>query len=471
MRNKQSFSLVLGPLLLLLAAVLIPNSVMDFKARISIGTVLWMGCWWIILPVSAAVTGMIPVVVNALFSVIPMSSIISCYASEIVILLFGADLVTACWEQTGLDKRLALKTLCIIGPSLTQQIIVWFLLSAVMSMFLPNAVVCAVLCPIAFSMLKSVLKDDADSEKISAVILAAIAWAAGIGGLGTPLGGAMNLVAVEYLEDLLDGEFMYTDWALRLLPILAVLVLIDIFYLVLIKPKGVSLPGSKSYFSEQYQEMPKMSRDETISMLMFLMATLLAFCRELFADLLPGLKPAYIFAIFGFAFFFINKQDGEPFLTWKTAEKSVGWSLLLLFAGGLAAGKLVSDSGAAEALAKGLITLNLDGGFMTILIFTVFTVIVAEISSNTAAASICTPIILNTVQSMGLDPVPYVLLTAAAFNVAYMLPTSIRAIPVSYGLKPSYMFKNGMALTFSSILIISIIGALFVKYWAFFFAL
>ena len=45
---------------------------------------------------------------------------------------------------------------------------------------------------------------------------------------------------------------------------------------------------------------------------------------------------------------------------------------------------------------------------------------------------------------MGLDPLPYVYLTSVACNCAYALPTSIRAIPVGYGLDIKYMLKKGM---------------------------
>lgn len=458
-KSKKRFFLFLGPCLFFLV-VLLPLNGFELSAKVAMGCVFWMGCWWITLPVSAAVTAFIPICVNALFQVLPMSNVISCYFSEIVVLLLGADLISASWEETGLDKRLSMKALCLIGPSATQQILIWFLLSIILSMFLPNAVVCAILVPVATSMLKFVLEGDIMSHKISCIILAAIAWGAGIGGLGTPLGGAMNLISVGYLEDLLGHEFMYTDWIVRLLPILAMLTVVDILYFMIIKPKGVALSGTKEYFRQLYQQLPKMSRDEAWSLGLFLAATLLSFARELFADYLPALKPAYIFLICGMLTFFIPKKDGQPLLVWKVAEKKIGWSLLFLFAGGLAVGKMISDSGAANEIAGVLTGFNLDGGFVTMLVLVAFTVLLAEIASNTAAAAISLPIVISVIQGLGQNPIPYVFVISAAFNVAYMLPTSIRAIPVGHGLAPSYMFKNGAVMTISNILLISAAGYL-----------
>ena len=55
-----------------------------------------------------------------------------------------------------------------------------------------------------------------------------------------------------------------------------------------------------------------------------------------------------------------------------------------------------------------------------------------------------------------------------AFNSAYVLPVSIRAIPVSYGLDPAELFKNGLLLSLCSVLLITVVGYLFIRYWPLF---
>ena len=458
--KSQVAAIIFGPLLFALAVLLLPESLFAFSARVAIGTVIWMGFWWITVPVSAAVTAFIPILVNALFGILPMSGIISDYFSEIVVLLLGADLLAIAWQVTGFDRRLSLKALCIIGPSATQQIIIWFVLPALLSTVLPNAVVCMVLTPIAFAMLQYVSHE---GSPIRSIILLAIAWGAGVGGVGTPLGGAMNLIAVGSFEEITGREFAYLDWIVRLLPFMLLLILVGVLYLLLIKPKNVSLDGSKEYFRSLYQELPPMNRDELLSVVLFALAMLLAFIRPLFEQWLPGLKPAYIFLLFGMLTFVLPKQNGAPLLTWEKAEKSIGWNLLFLIAGGLAVGGMISDSGAAQVVAAQLAASNLTGGLGTILLFVAFTIMLAEIASNTAAAAIALPVVISVTQELGLNPIPYIFITTAAFNCAYILPTSIRAIPVAYGLKPSFMGKNGVALTALSILAISLFGWLLMR--------
>ncbi|MDU1326220.1 MAG: SLC13 family permease [Clostridiales bacterium] len=458
-KNPRLYRLLIGPGLFLLSTVF-PIDTIALAARASIGCVLWMGYWWVSLPVNAAVTALIPVCVNALFHVIPMDSVISCYFSEIVVLLLGANLISLSWEETGLDKRLAMKVLCVIGPRIEQQVITWFLLSVVLSMFLPNAVVCAILISIAVSMLKFSLGGDIAGNRISMLILAVIAWGAGVGGMGTPLGGAMNLIAVGYLEELLGQEFLYVDWVVRLCPIMAALVIVNIAYFLAIRPRNVTLGKTKEYFARQYHTLGLINRSETCSLVLFLIAGGLSFTRTLFATQLPALKPAYIFLICGMLTFFIRKQDGTPMLTWGIVEKRIEWNLLFLFAGGLAVGRMISDSGAADEIADALASAHLTGGFWTALIMVIFTVAMAEIASNTAAAAISLPVVISIISSLNMDPVPYIFLVSAAFNVANMLPTSVRAIPVGYGLSTSYLFKNGLVLTILDITVITVLGFL-----------
>ncbi len=124
--RAQRLYIALGPLLFALVMALLPASLFELGARVAVGAVVWMGFWWITVPVSPAVTAFVPIVVNALFGVLPMGGVISNYFSEIVVLLLGAELLAIAWQATGFDRRLSLKVLCVIGPSATQQIVIWF---------------------------------------------------------------------------------------------------------------------------------------------------------------------------------------------------------------------------------------------------------------------------------------------------------------------------------------------------------
>ena len=200
---------IMGPVLFGLCIWLLPQSVFDtFQSRAAIGTVLWMAYWWISEALDYAVTAFLPIVVNALFNLVDMKDVIANYASETILLLLGASILTVSWEIVGLDKRVACAFLSIVGTSLTTQILFWFLLSTALSAILPNAVVTATITPIAVSMLRYRGINKVSESEPASIILMSIAWGAGIGGLASPLGGAMNLVVVNYIQEL-TGIYVY----------------------------------------------------------------------------------------------------------------------------------------------------------------------------------------------------------------------------------------------------------------------
>lgn len=198
---------------------------------------------------------------------------------------------------------------------------------------------------------------------------------------------------------------------------------------------------------------------------MFVVVILLCFTRDLYSAYLPGLKPAYAFLICGILTFVISKKEGGPLNTWDHASREVGWGLIYMCGGGMAIGFMLSDTGAIEGFSEIISTFPLSGGFGTFLVFSAFTVLLSEISNNTSAAAISIPIVISICSGLGLNPLPYLYTVIAAFNCAYMLPTTIRAIPVGMGLAPKYLLKKGSLLTVCSILITALTGYLLTCLW------
>ena len=466
MNKKKNIYLIIGPVLFLLCAFCLPENIFDtFASRAAIGTVAWMAFWWITGPVDYAVTGFLPIIVNAFFQLTDMSAVISNYASETILLLLGASIITVSWEETGLDKRIAARFLGFIGESLRNQIVFWFILAAALSSVLPNAVVCATLAPIAVAMLRYVGEGDIEHSRVGKKLLLTIAYAAGLGGIASPLGGAMNLVTVDYIQQLTGEEYIYMHWVIRFLPIVIVLVAVNIIFMLRDVKKDETLGGSKEYFQRAYRELAPMSFEEKSSLALFAIATVLAFTRQFYQDLLPGLKPAYAFMTCAVIAFLIVNKKGERVMTWKSAQTKIIWDLLFIFAGGLAVGTLISSTGAAQNIGDAVAAMGLTGGLMTVFVIITVTLLMSDVTSNTATAAVAIPIVISIIQGIGLNPIPWIYIASIGVNLSYMLPTSIRAIPVGYGLPPKYMLKEGWKMTILVIVSMTAIAYVLLKFW------
>lgn len=126
---------------------------------------------------SYPVSGSGPIALTQLFPMIPMADIISQYASDSIILVLSGMIITASWECTGLNKRIATAFLNLVGTSVRAQVMFWFLLSTALSTILPNLVVAATISPIAMSMLKYVGEGDIANSKAGSMVVMSVAWA------------------------------------------------------------------------------------------------------------------------------------------------------------------------------------------------------------------------------------------------------------------------------------------------------
>lgn len=466
MDRKRIINLLMGPALFLICGFFLPETLFaDFAARAAVGTIAWMAFWWITAPIDYAVTAFLPIAINALIEMTDMSVIISNYASETILLLLGASIITVSWEETGLDKRIAARFLGLIGDNLRYQIVFWFILSAMLSSILPNAVVCATMTPIAVAMLTYIGEGNIAESRIGSKLLLTIAYAAGLGGIATPLGGAMNLVTVDYIQQITGEEYIYMHWVIRFLPIFIVLMILNILFMLRDVKKDESLGGSREFFINEYKRMPPMKLEEKWSLALFVIATVLAFTRQLYQDILPGLKPAYAFIICGIITFLIVDKDGKRVMVWKSAQKKIIWELIYIFAGGLAAGTLISDTGAAQSIGDAVTKLGLTGGLLTVFVIITVTLLMSDITSNTATAAVAIPIVISIVQGIGLNPIPYIYIASIGVNLSYMLPTSIRAVPVGYGLSPKYMLKEGWKISVLVIISMTALSYVLLEYW------
>lgn len=468
--GKRITYLVIGPAIFVAIWLLTSRfGGIDETAAKGIGTAVWMIFWWVTRPVDITVTALLPVAINALISIVPMEDVISQYSSSSIILIFGSCLLTAPWAAIGLDKRISLKALSLIGPSMKSQIIVWLLAAVVLSNMMPNVVVVAIFTPIAVAMLKAAGYEDIKKCEPAVPILCAIAWGSQLGGSGTPLGGAMNITAITFIEEFTGKEFMYIDWLTRMLPYTIIVTVICLLVMLFRPSKVKKLEGTKDYFKTCYKALGPMKNVEKISLVLFIIAMVGSFLRPLYADILPGLVPAYLFLITGFLNFVIvatNKKGvKEPLLSWDVAQKEVMWGMLLLFAGGLALGEILTGSGANDVIATLISNLNLTGGIGTIVIFAVFAALISEMTNSTVSAAITIPIVIAVTQKVGLNPIPYIFTTAMAFNYESLLPVSVRAISVSHGLDPSKLLKSGFLITLIRLVIAIAVGYITMLIW------
>ena len=118
------------------------------------------------------------------------------------------------------------------------------------------------------------------------------------------------------------------------------------------------------------------------------------------------------------------------------------WGMLFLFAGGLALGSLVTETGAALKMAEAITLLPLTGGLETVFAFTLFSTVLTEIPAIRRRRHCCA-CSAEYCAGAGLNPIPYLFVAIVAFNSAYVLPVSIRLSRSAMGWTRPSCLKTG----------------------------
>ena len=175
---------------------------------------------------------------------------------------------------------------------------VWFAIATVLSAFLPNTVVAAAMIPIVLAMLRFIGIEDIGRSTFGSALLIAIAWGTSVGGFWTPLVGAPNLLTIKLLQQtVISHEFLFMTWVTRLLPLAAAVAAVSFAFMwFAFKPEIDRVEGSREYSAQELRSLGRMTAPETWGLAFFLAATMLAFTRQFYASLLPGLIPRSSFS-------------------------------------------------------------------------------------------------------------------------------------------------------------------------------
>ena len=146
--------------------------------------------WWVFEPVPIPVTSLIPLAVFPLVGVLDADEIGESYGSPLVLLMMGGFMLSVAMERSNTHRRLALSMVHLFGGGGGRTLVFGFMAaSALLSMWISNAATTLMLLPIVLAIV-----DKTKDSALQVGLLLGVAYAASIGGIGTPIGTPPNLI-------------------------------------------------------------------------------------------------------------------------------------------------------------------------------------------------------------------------------------------------------------------------------------
>ncbi len=477
--NTFSPGLIAGPVVALL--VLIFGNLYPGKPEVTytLAVALLMAIWWITEAVPLAVTSLLPVALFPLLGIMEGKAVAATYFNHVIFLFLGGFILALAMQKWNLHRRIALKILMLTGTSPARILLGFMFATAFLSMWISNTATAMLMIPIVMSIIQELSKSNTEKTigRFSIGLLLGIAYSASIGGIATLVGTPPNLSFARifhiYFQD--APEISFARWFIFALPISIAFFTIAYFYLYLsFRPKKKDWQSSSSQmFRKQYSKLGRMSYEELVVFIAFIMIALLWLLR---ADIDLGFiritgwsnifnTPDYIddgtIAIFIAVVLFAipsGKRNQGRIMDWKTAV-NLPWAIVLLFGGGFALASGFKESGLSSWFGEQLSFVDQASPIVIIFTIAILMTFLTELTSNTATTEMILPILAGLSVSIEINPLYLMLPATLSASMAFMLPVATPPNAIIFGtnrLRVIDMAKTGLILNILGTIIVTL---------------
>jgi di/tricarboxylate transporter len=119
--------------------------------------------------------------------------------------------------------------------------------------------------------------------------------------------------------------------------------------------------------------------------------------------------------------------------TMEEARRSVDWSVLIVIGAAIGIGSALHKSGAADAIAGGLLGLAGSDPLLSLAAVYLATVVCTELITNNAAAVLMFSIGWETAAELGVSPTPFVIAVMIAASASFLTPFGYQTNTMVYG--------------------------------------
>ncbi len=383
---------------------------------------LFTAILWVTEAIPIPAASLIPFALFPFAGVLSHKEVASALGSHVILLLMGGFMLSKSLEKSGVHKRLAVYMVRLAGGNSGRRVVIGFMLaSAFLSMWVSNTATVLMLIPIALAVLQ-----DSDDETMGVALILGIAYAASLGGIGTPIGTPPNIIFISVYQETTGKEIDFISWMGTTIPIVIIGIPLMAFWL------------TRNVSSNQGFHLPEIgnwrSAEKRVLIVFGLIATAWI-TRRIWSEWfnLSTVGDSTI-ALLGVVIMFMipNGEKHDTLLDWRTA-KDIPWGMLLLFAGGIAIAKAFTASGLSEQLGNTLTSLSTLPLWALILSLCLFVTFLTEITSNTATATLLMPVLAAAGMAIGIDPKLIMIPAVISASCAFMLPVATAPNAIAYG--------------------------------------
>ena len=266
---KQTIGLFAGPIISISILILLDLDPANPLVTRTAAVATLMAIWWITEAVPIPATALLPIALFPLLGIMDGKAVAGTYFNHIIFLFIGGFIMALAMQKWNLHRRIALRTILLIGASPRRIVFGFMAATAFLSMWISNTATTMMMVPIALAVIIK-LKETAASDKVSRFsvgLLISIAYAASIGGIATLIGTPPNLSFARIYSIYFPNapEITFAGWFMFGLPcsimFLAIAWLLITAFFV---PRGMSRVADVQLFKDEHSRLGKMTCEEKV---------------------------------------------------------------------------------------------------------------------------------------------------------------------------------------------------------------
>ncbi|WP_322042375.1 DASS family sodium-coupled anion symporter [Paraburkholderia sp. J67] len=321
------------------------------------------------------------------------------FSNSALALVAGALFISAAMTVTGLDKRIALVTLSLIGTTTRRILLGAIAVTIVLSLVVPSATArSACVVPIMVGVISAFGVEK--RSNIAAGIMIVVAEATSIWNVGIQTAAAQNLLTVGFMDKMLGARVTWLDWLIAGAPwALVMSAILFVLVLKMLPPEADAIAGGKEAVEASLRELGPMTGPQ--KRLLGVSIGLLCFWAT------EGKLHSFDTTSVTYVGLVLLLLPRFGVMDWKTVQNRIPWGTVIVFGVGISLGTALLTTKAGQWLGE-LVAhhtgLDTAGPFMAFAILAAFLVVIhLGFASATALTSAMLPILIAVLQSMSGD--------------------------------------------------------------------